>query len=453
VIVDSVLTNAKAYLKQGIVDCSIAIEDGKIFKISKETQMPSADEKTDLHNQLVLPGVIDSHVHLRDEKRAYKETFRTGTAAAAAGGVTTVLDMPNNAPVTMSVATLQNRMQLATKRIHVNVGFYSEFPANLNEIKNIADAGAIGFKLFLAEQVGGLNIDNDEKLKEAFKKIAELNVPVAVHAEDHQLLTKAVEEFKLAKRDDLTAFLKAHDERIETTSIMRMLKINTQINKLQLHFCHLSTEAGLKAVTEAKKAGTPVTCEATPHHLLLSKADYEHLGMRALTLPPLRTKENMEALCKGITENVIDTIGSDHAPHTLEEKESRNVWDIKGGIPGLETTLPLVLTMVHKKQLMLSQAVQLLSERPAKIFGLEDRGTLEPGKNADLVVVDFNAKFKIDATKFLSKAKYSPFNGWETQGKPVKTFVNGQLVMDEQEVTTKAGRVVVAREKQTLTLS
>jgi dihydroorotase len=165
-------------------------------------------------------------------------------------------------------------------------------------------------------------------------------------------------------------------------------------------------------------------------------------------MPPFRTKENTEALWSGIADNSIDMFGSDHAPHTLEEKDTRSVWDTKVGIPGLETTLPLILTMVHKNRLLLSQAVRLLSEKPAEIFGLEDRGYLEQGKNADLVVVDYNEKYKIDALKFHSKAKFSPFNGWEVQGKPMKTFVNGQLVMDEQEITTKAGSVITARREQ-----
>ena len=155
-IVDSVLTNAKAYFKSQIVDCSIAVEEGKIHKIGKETQMPSADQKINLKNMLVLPGLIDEHVHLRDEGKAYKEDFTSGTSAAAAGGFTTVLDMPNNEPVTMSAATLRERMTIAHRKILVNVGFYSEFPKKTPEIADIDEQGAIAFKLFMGSQVGGL---------------------------------------------------------------------------------------------------------------------------------------------------------------------------------------------------------------------------------------------------------------------------------------------------------
>jgi len=446
-IVDSVLSNAKAYVNQEIVDCSIAVEEGKIFKIGKETHMPKADEKTDLHNLLVLPGVVDSHVHLRDEAKAYKETFFTGTAAAAAGGVTTVLDMPNNSPVTMSAETLRNRMQTAERRILVNVGFYSAFPSDSAEIGKIAAACAVGFKLFLAEQVGGLDIDDDEALSTALKKAGEVGIPVAVHAEDHLLLKKATEKLRLAKRRDLAAFLKAHDECVELTAVQRLLRLSEQV-KMRLHFCHLSVEQSMGAVAEAKKSGSAVTCEVTPHHLLLSRAEYERSGKLILTMPPLRSREHVEALWKGIAEGTVDVVGSDHAPHTLEEKDADSIWDVKVGVPGLETTLPLILTAVHQNRLPLARAIQLLAEKPAEIFDLTDRGRLQQGKNADLAVVDFNRKFKIDASKFRSKAKFSPFDDWEVQGKPVKTFVNGQLVMDDEEIVAKPGSGAVVRREQ-----
>ena len=447
-IVDSVLSNAKAYLQQEIVDCSIAIEEGKIFKIGKETHMPQTDQKINLHNLLVLPGVIDSHVHLRDEEKAYKESFLTGTAAAAAGGVTTVLDMPNNAPLTKSADALRNRMQFAERRILVNVGFYSAFPNSKDEINKIVKEGAVGFKLFMAEQIGELNIDDDEALIDAFKQTGKLHVPVAVHAEDHALLKKASEELKLEHRDDITAFLKAHNESVELEAVERLLLVSRRVDDMHLHFCHISTEKALNAVKDAKQSDKNLTCEVTPHHLLLTKDDYERLGASALTMPPLRTREHVEALWKGITEGSVDVIGSDHAPHALKEKDASSIWDVKVGVPGLETALPLVLTAVHENKLSLSRAVQLLAEKPAEIFNLTDRGSLERGKIADLVAVDFNKKFKVDASRFKSKAKFSPFNGWDVQGKPVKTFVNGVLVMDEEEIVAKPGSgALIQREK------
>jgi dihydroorotase len=443
-IVDSLLTNAKAYVNNGIVDCSLAIENGKIFKIGKETQMPKADEKINVRSLLVLPGLIDVHVHLRDEGKAYKEDFYTGTAAAAAGGMTTVLDMPNNAPVTMSAETLKNRMQIAKRAALVNVGFYSEFPNDLSEIKDIVTQGAIAFKLFMACQIGGLNIDDDKALQDAFRKVGDSGVPVAVHAEDKALLMANEEEMKQAKRHDIAAFLKVHSERVEVQAIERLLEISAQLD-IHLHFCHMTTEDGLDAIIKAKNSGRTVTCEVTPNHLLLSNADVERCGQLVVMMPPLRSKSNIEALWNGITSGGIDVLGSDHAPHTLKEKSASSVWDVKVGVPGLETTLPLMLTMVRKKHLSLAHLVQLLSEKPAEIFNLKDRGHLEQGKKADLVAIDFNRKFRIDASEFHSKAKYSPYDGWEVQGRPVKTFVNGRLIMDEQEIVAKAGSGEIIR--------
>jgi dihydroorotase (multifunctional complex type) len=443
-IVDSVLTNAKAYLQGQIVDCSIALEEGKIFKIGKETQMPTADQKINLKNLLVLPGLIDEHVHLRDEGKSYKEDFQTGTAAAAAGGFTTVLDMPNNEPVTMSVETLRNRMRNASREILVNVGFYSEFPKKIPEVNGIVGEGAVGFKLFMGYQIGGLNIDDDRDLENAFKQVADLKVPVAVHAEDKALLTTNEEKLKQAKKSSINAFQEAHSETVEVKAIERLLKISMKTD-VRLHFCHVSTKQGLNAIGEAKKAGRKVTCEVTPNHLLFSVSDLARNGQMLIMAPPLRSKEQVEALWQGLEAGSIDALGSDHAPHALGEKSASSVWDVKVGVPGLETTLPLMLTQVKKNRLSFAQLVQLLAEKPAEIFGLKDRARLEQGKNADLTIVDFNAKFKIEASKFKSKAKYSPYDGWEVVGKPVKTFVNGILVFDEGEIIAKAGSGSIVR--------
>ena len=443
-IVDSVFTNAKAYLGGQIVDCSIAIEEGKIFKMGKETQMPSADEKTDLRNLLVLPGLIDEHVHLRDEGRAYKEDFTSGTAAAAAGGFTAILDMPNNDPVTMSVQTLRSRMRIAQNKILVNVGFYSEFPKKLPEIEGIVGEGAVGFKLFMGSQVGGLNIDDDNAVQDAFKEVAKFKLSVAVHAEDRVTLTANEEKLKQAKKIGTADFLRAHTEVVELKAIQRLLKISQQTD-VRLHFCHVSTEEGLNAIAEAKKSGRKVTCEVTPNHLLLSSDDLKQYGQLAIMAPPLRDKTHVQALWKGLENGDVDALGSDHAPHALSEKSASNIWDVKVGVPGLETTLPLIMTQIKKNRLTINQAVQLLAEKPAEIFGLTDYGRLEQGKNADMTIVDYNQQFKIDASKFMSKAKFSPYNGWDVQGKVVKTIVNGQLVFDEGEIVAKGGCGLVVR--------
>jgi dihydroorotase (multifunctional complex type) len=352
--------------------------------------------------------------------------------------------MPNNEPVTMSVDTLKERMGIAYRKVIVNVGFYSEFPRRFSEVEDVVSEGAIAFKLFLGSQIGGLDIDEDEDLQSAFKEAAKSKVPVAVHAEDRALLAANEEKLRMAREDGLAAFQEAHSEKVELAAIERVLRIGASTD-VHLHFCHVSTRNGLDAIIAAKKLGRNVTCEVTPNHILLSVSDLDQYGQLVIMAPPLRSKEHVEALWKGLEDGWVDSLGSDHAPHALKEKSASSVWDVKVGVPGLETTLPLILTLVRKNRLSLNQAVQLLAEKPAEIYGLSDRGSLELGKNADLTVVDFNLKFKVDASKFKSKAKYSPYDGWEVFGKPTKTFANGLLVFDEGEIVAKAGSGSIVR--------
>ena len=442
-IVDSVLLNAKAYFKGEIVDCAIAIEEGKIAKVGRETHMPQADKKTDLHNLLVLPGLIDEHVHLRDEGKAYKEDFTSGTSAAAAGGFTTVLDMPNNTPVTMSAKTLSNRMELAQRRILVNVGFYSELPKTLLEVKAIAEQGAVGFKLFMGNQLGGVNVDDDAALKEALKAVGDAGLPLAVHAEDHAVVSAKEEKYKASNKITAADYLRAHNEAAELKAVKRILKIAKKTDA-HLHLLHISTAKSLEAIAEAKKADAQVTCEVTPNHLMLARNFIAVYGGLAIVAPPLRDRLNVEALWQGIHDGVVDTLGSDHAPHTLEEKQAQGIWDIKPGIPGLEVTLPLMLSMVKERSLSIEQLVSLLAEKPAEIFGLADRGKILEGKTADLTMVDYR-KFKVDASKFKSNAKFTPYNGWELWGRIDKTIVGGTVVFEEGEVVAKAGTGQVVR--------
>lgn len=436
--VDLVLHNAKIYFHGELVDAGIAIENGRIVKVAKEVNLPPASMKMDLKGCLTLPGLIDVHVHLRAQQQAFKEDFYSGTAAAAAGGVTLVIDMPNNKPPTMSVNSLRARMNLAEKRVLVNVAFYSAFPRRIEEISSIVNEGAVAFKLFLAKKIGGLEIDDDEVLLQAFRAAKNVNVPVAIHAEDKETIDRVYEELRRAGRNDVDAYLKAHSSEVEERAVRRVTRLVEKVG-VHVHFCHVSSEAGLNSVLTAKSLGLPVTCEVTPHHLFLSADDLKRKGTMLLTTPPLRSKRDVETLWKALKKGLIDVVASDHAPHTLKEKEAYSVWDVKPGVAGLETMLPLLLSQVNAGKLTISELVKLTSTKPAEIFNLENRGHLEKGCWADIVVVDLRREYKIDASNFHSKAKFSPFDGWKMRGKPVKTFVNGKLVMDEGEIVTACG--------------
>jgi dihydroorotase len=436
--VDAVLYDAKIFIRGTIVEAGIAIDKGKIVKIAKDTNLPPASTKINLKGHIVLPGIIDLHVHLRDQQLAYKEDFFTGTAAAAAGGVTLVVDMPNNKPVTMDSSSLKERMKLAEKQVLINVAFNAAFPKRVEEIVEVVKAGAVGFKVYLSNRIGGIDVEDDELLVAAFREAAEKGVPVAVHAEDRKIVEERRREMETAKRNDTEAYVKAHPPEAEAQSIKRIIQL-VRRSGVQVHFCHLSSALGLNAVLMAKKAGLPVTCEVTPHNLLLSSEQYRRSGFFALTDPPLRTREDVSALWSALKRGFIDVIASDHAPHTFEEKNVNSVWEAKPGVPGLETTLSLLLTQVNEGRLSLAELVRLTAEEPAKIFHLSRRGFLEEGNWADLVVVDMKREHEIDSSDFFSKAKHSPFDGMHVRGKPIMTFVNGKLVMDEGEIVAELG--------------
>jgi dihydroorotase len=439
-----VLHNAKICIRGTLIEAGIAIDEGKIVKIAKTTNLPTASTKTNLKGHIVLPGLIDCHVHMRDQQLAYKETFFTGTSAAAAGGVTSVIDMPNNKPVTMDAFSLKERMKLAEKHALINIAFNSAFPKRLEEVAEVVNAGAVGFKVYLSNRIGGINVDDDELLLAAFREVAAKGVPVAVHAEDREIIEERRREMEAAGQNDVDAYVEAHPPEAEVQSIQRILQL-VKNSGVHVHFCHVSSKLGLDAVLAAKKAALPVTCEVTPHNLLLSSEQYRRSGFLALTDPPLRTQEDVSALWSALKRGFIDVIASDHAPHTLEEKNVNSVWEAKPGVPGLETTLPLLLTQVNKERLSLAELVRRTAEEPSKIFHLNKRGVLEEGGWADLVVVDMKREYELDSSCFLSKAKYSPFDGMRVKGKPIKTFVNGKLVMDEGELISEQGSGAVLR--------
>lgn len=436
--VDLVIKNARLYAFGKIIEAGLAVENGRIVRVAKESNLPSASEKIDVDGLLVLPGIIDVHTHLRDQELSYKEDFYSGTCAAANGGITLVMDMPNNKPVTMSVSSLRERMSIASRRIVVNVAFYSAFPEKIGEMKDIISEGARAFKVFLSHRVGGIDPNDNDAMSEAFREAAKLRVPVAVHAEDGMLLSETIRRLRDAGRDDFDAYAEAHSIEAEVRGIRRAIGLMRD-SGAQIHICHVSTSKGLKIILDVKRGGAPITYEVTPHHILLSEEHTKKLRSIALTNPPLRPSSDMAYLRSALHKGLIDVVASDHAPHSMEEKEGSSVWDISAGIVGLETMLPLMLTMVNRGLITLPTLVKVMAENPARIFGFKDRGSIAEGNHADLVVIDLKREWTIDPSEFYSKARFSPFEGWNVRGKPIKTIVGGNIVMDEGEIVAKPG--------------
>ncbi|MCW4027829.1 MAG: dihydroorotase family protein [Candidatus Bathyarchaeota archaeon] len=441
--VDLVLRDAKVYSPSGIVEAGLAVQDGRIAKIAKDANLPRASEEICLEGRLILPGVIDVHVHLRDQELSYKEDFFTGTAAAANGGVTLVIDMPNNKPVTMSQESLEERMRIAQEKSVVNVAFYSAFPDKAEKMGGIVrEGGALAFKFFMSQQVGGINPEDEEKLTEAFIEAAKIGVPVAVHAEDSKLIRERMKRRGMG--EGLDDYMRVHSPEVETRAAKQAIRMSQETGS-RVHFCHVSSAECVCTLNNAKRRGVRATYEVTPYHLLISAQSLKRLAAIALSNPPPRPQQDIDQLWSSLRDGVVDVLASDHAPHTIEEKSEESIWRVKTGVSGLETMLPLMLTAVNEGRLDISTLVKVMSTNPSRIFGIEDRGELREGSAADLVVVDLEREYKIDSSRFYSKAKYSPFDGWRVKGKPVKTFVSGRLVMDDGEIVAKPGSGEIVR--------
>jgi len=438
--VDLNLVNTKMLIPLGIIEGGIAIDEGKIVKIAKTPNLPSSDTTIDLQGKLTLPGLIDAHVHLRDLELSYKEDFTTGTAAAAAGGFTTILDMPNSKPPTDSPSRLREKIDTAETSVLVNTGFYGMIPSQ--GYQRMAGEGVVAFKIFLNRSTPSLDVESDTSLSNVLTECAKANRPIAVHAEEHAYIRKARE--RLGPGPHTTEdFLEVYSGEAEVASVARVVKVTKGLQG-SIHFCHISQPESLATIRKATGADRRVTSEVTPHHLFLSNSAVRKLGGKALMDPPPRTEAEAGQLWRSLREGLIDILVSDHAPHALEEKEKADIFDVPMGIPGLETTLPLMLTRLNLGEIPLERLVNCMSRRPAEIFGLARKGRLEAGSDGDLTVIDIKKRIKIDSSNFHSKAKYSPFDGIVATGVAVKTVVNGQVIMDEGEITAKpgAGRIV-----------
>ncbi len=445
---DLLITNAKIYNGSDLIDGGLAIADGVIHKVAKEANLPQAASKIDVGGKIVLPGLVDAHVHLRDLDLSYKEDFYTGTCAAAAGGFTTVCDMPNTIPTTRDSNLLKEKMNIAAKKAVTNVGFYCCFPETSEDFKAVADLGAVGFKVYLHHPLTKLDVLDDNVFSSALKFASEVGMPVVLHAEDHSMITSQEEKCKKSNRNSFQDYLSVHSPEAELKAVTRTLSLAKGI-PVRFHFAHVSSVNSLKLIIQAKKAGQKVTCEVTPQNLLLTHEDLLRLGGICLMDPPVRDQGNVSEMWSYLNGGAIDIITSDHAPHPLEDKLKQNVWEVPAGIPGLETTLPLMLNEVNNGRLTLNDVVRYLSERPSRIFHLPNKGRISRGLDADLTIIDLGRQFTINSDSFHSKAKYSPFNGRKVKGKAVKTIVAGKIVMEDNEIVVEPGSGSVLRINRT----
>ena len=431
------IESAQVLAGDELTTAHIFLENGMIKSISKLRPTETADSKIDASGLIALPGMIDAHVHLRDLEYSYKETFETGTRAAAAGGYTTVFDMPNSRPPTVSSSNLADKMAKAEGRLYSNVAFQGALVEDSNELRRMVERGAIAFKLYLNKALVTFDSSSQTNLMNALQAAKEADTIVTVHAEDGDSIRKSQQESVARGRVSINDFLRAHAPQIEVYAVRKILGLGSKLG-LRLHICHITVPEAVKLVRMTPNA----TCEASAHHLLLNQTVFRGQKTLAICVPPIRGEVNRNGLWKLFVKGQVDILASDHAPHTLEEKTKQNAWEAASGVPGLETSLPLMFTQVSLGKLSLRRLVEVSATLPAKLFHLSRKGELKEGYDADIVLVDPKAKTRIIPEAFESKAKYSPFKGYRCTGTAAYTIANGALVAERGRIVGPAvGRV------------
>lgn len=413
---DLVLENLK--LVGHVGEYNIGINEGKISEISK-TNLQGDKVIRFCDGEIALPGLIDPHVHFRDPGLTYKEDFHTGSMSAANGGFTTIIDMPNTVPVSDTYKSFKDKKKIGEKKSLVNFGLNAGFNS-LNDMREVAKLHPCSFKIFM-------DLKSDLELNECFYDLSLLNSEgydfmVSCHCENKFIIRENTYWQQSKEFNESIDYSLARPSEAEIVSVKQALDLADKYN-LKTHICHLSTVDGLKSV---KNSNVDVSYEFTPHHLLLDNAAFNVYGNMVKTNPPLRP------LSEGVSVKDISSdcmIGTDHAPHSLEEK-SQGVWDSKPGIPNLETVLPLLLTEVNKGNIPLSFIPKIMSENIAKRFRLTNKGCVKVGFDADLTIINLGVVGKLDLNDFYTKGKYTPFKNWEYSGKAVMTIVKGNVVME-----------------------
>ena len=402
----------------------ILLRDGRVAEVALPNKIRGgAEEKFDARGLIVAPGFIDLHVHLREPGQGYKETIATGTAAAAAGGFTSVCTMPNTAPVVDTdewVAWLKHPERGALVNVFpIAAATVSSRGSALTDFAALQRAGAV------AVTDDGKPILDDEIMRAALRLGAELNLPVVQHAEDTRLTENA------SMNEGLTSFrlgLRGMPAAAEANIVDRDVTLAQEIRESRLHVAHLSTSDALKAVRRGKRAKARVTCEVTPHHFTLLDEDIGEYNTNFKMNPPLRAKADREAVLVALADGTVDAIATDHAPHATHEKQVE--FDRAAfGITGLETALALAITKLHREhKIPLTRIVELFSAGPARVFDLRGRGSLVRGNFADVTIFDPKKRWTFEAAKSRSLSLNTPFDCWQFTGKVVATIVGGRVV-------------------------
>ena len=435
---DLIIQGGQIVTPRGPVRANLLINEDKVAAWFLDGSI-KAKKVIDVAGCFILPGLIDAHVHIREPGSPETEDFASASSAAASAGITTIIVMPNTKPPIDNVATFKEALDLGNRKSVVDFTLAVEAnPEKVSEYRTMFEMGAASFEISMLsfpEQRGA-------GLFGVMQEVSRLGPPLGVFCVDRPIVENTLKLLKEQKgRKDPLAHAEAYPPFSEAASLSRILILANALGA-HLHVRQLCTSFAVEVIQWAKRNGIKLSSEVNPHHLYLTTTDLERLGPVAKMLPPLRSQEDLWALWKGLRSGTIDMVSTDHAPHPDEEKRrgESDIWKAPSGIPGLETFLPLLLKGLHEGRIDWGRIVVTACENPAKIFGLYPRkGTLLPGADADLVIVDPQRHWRFETRDVLSNAKLTPFQGWEFVGFPVMTLLRGKIISDHRKIIVPLG--------------
>ena len=441
-MIDLVVKNGKILRGETLVDGGVAVDMGKVVAVARDLNLPQADITYDAEGNLILPGFIDLHVHFRDPGYPKREDFKTGTAAAVAGGITCIGDMPNPNPPTTTPEAYKEKQRIAKSKSIVDYALYGgTSESNADNIETLSSLGVKIFKAYSTTKYKALSASTPSSIIRILEKTQATSSLFMHHAEDQKIIDGATERVKKEGLKGFLAHARSRPPLSEEVTINIVLSAAQETGS-QVYICHVSTKEGVESIRNAKKKGIHVRAETCPHYLLLTEEDGVRLGPYAKTNPPLRTLEDQEALWRGIVDGTLDVVSSDHCPYTPEEKDAglEDIFDAPPGMPGLDTSIPLMFTQIIEGGLSFQRLVEIYSMNPAKILGVYPRkGALRVGSDADITVVDPKKGDIIKCDELVTKNQLTMFEGMEVKGRPIAVFVRGTMVMQDRVIVGKPG--------------
>jgi dihydropyrimidinase/allantoinase len=449
------LVRGRLPFKESFIQADVFVQEGRIAALG-DLENLEAESKLDLEGLIVLPGAIDPHVHFDDPGFTWREDFQTGTASAAKGGITTIIDMPETSlPNCRTPEGLLSKLSVIEKKAVVDFALWGGVTGEevqdgsyKEKMQALVSLGVVGFKVYTISGMSTYPRVTYGEMRLIMKEAARLGVPVAVHAEDLEVVKQATEEIRKKGKGTYWDYLDSRPASSEHLAIACSILL-AQDTGAMVHIVHVSTGIGVEIIAEAKNRGLPISCETCPHYLLLTSEDFRKWGTLIKTTPPIREKWDQEKLWEGLKYGVVDFIATDHASCDYpREKKTENFFEAYAGIPGCQTMLPLIWEEGYLKgRISLSRTLEVMGGKAAQLYGLyPHKGTLQLGADADLVILNPDEPYVIRAEDLASKGKYTPFEGKRISSKIKKVLLRGKIIYSEEDgISSENSGILIKR--------